>query len=118
MESQSLNYSEAFSEKFSIASLLYIRLRRATSRVIDAMYISENDAYAQHVIELALATEDQELHHLAQRLQSLIPQAEAKHELQESNKTTDAEEDIFRAEPTEEDILREQVSHHYIGSLR
>lgn len=119
MNSQSLDYSEAFSEKFSIASLLYIRLRRASSRVIDVMYMCENDTYAQYVLNLAYATEDHELHKLAQRIQNLLPQDETEQEQHKNlNAIEEDSNDFFNAKPTEEDILKAQVSHHYIGSLR
>jgi hypothetical protein len=116
MHQQTEKYSEGFSEKFSIASLLYIRLRRATSRVVDVMYVSENEQYAEYVVQLALATDDLELHELAKKLQQLLPKVdEAKHlnKLNHQSETT-----LQKVEPTDEDVYREQVSHHYIGSLR
>lgn len=58
-------------EAFSIATLIYARLRRVTGRVIDAMYLAENIHYAKHVIGLAEQTEDPELLHLVNRLKPL-----------------------------------------------
>jgi len=49
-------------EAFSIATLIYARLRRVTGRVIDAMYLAENIHYAKHVIGLAEQTEDPEFY--------------------------------------------------------
>lgn len=119
MNLQSLDYSETFSEKFSIASLLYIRLRRASSRVIDVMYMCENDSYAEYVLKLALATQDEELHKLAQRIRDLLPRSGVEDEqANEAYKNLDGSEDIFNAKPTDDDVFRAQVSHHYIGSLR
>ena len=60
-------------DKFSTATLLYARLRRVTSRVIDVMYLTENNDYAHYVIELALATNDSELQRLALKLDHLLP---------------------------------------------
>ena len=121
MMDKTLEYSEAFSEKFSIGSLLYIRLRRVSSRVIDVMYLSENEDYASHVVSLAMATSDAELHKLANKLKALLPQPEVEALSPEpvvADEVVKAEVDIFKAVPTEEDVYREQVSHHYIGSLR
>lgn len=108
-------------DTFSIATLVYARLRRVSGRVIDAMYLSQNEAYAQYVIALAMATSDEELQKLATKLKALLPQPVVESLSPESLNMTeieDAENDIFKAVPTDEDIYREQVSHHYIGSLR
>lgn len=121
MIDKTLEYSEAFSEKFSIGSLLYIRLRRVSSRVIDVMYLSENNDYASHIVTLAMATADEELHKLANKLKALLPQPEVEVLSPEpilATETVSDESEVFKAVPTEEDIYREQVSHHYIGSLR
>ena len=59
-------------DKFSTATLLYARLRRVTSRVIDVMYLVENSDYARAVLQLALATHDEELCRYALRLNSIL----------------------------------------------
>lgn len=107
---------ETVSDKFSIGSLLYLRLRRSTSRVIDVMYLSENSQYAKYVIDLARAANDEELHRLASILEKLMfKQIE---EVKENLQATQLAVEYVNSEPTEEDILREQVAHRYIGSLR
>ncbi len=40
-------------DAFSVATLIYARLRRVSGRVIDAIYLAENLDYARHVIQLA-----------------------------------------------------------------
>ena len=55
-------------EGFSIATLIYARLRRVSGRVIDAMYLAENINYAKYVIELAEQTKDDELTRLIHKL--------------------------------------------------
>ena len=40
-------------DAFSIATLLYARLRRVSGRVIDVMYLVENPSYARQMAELA-----------------------------------------------------------------
>ena len=43
-------------EAFSIATQMYVRLRRVSARVIDVMYLVHDKNYAKHIIEIALAT--------------------------------------------------------------
>ena len=107
-------------DKFSTATLLYARLRRVTSRVIDVMYLTENNDYAHYVIELALATNDSELQRLALKLDHLLPNQSFEMN-KEIIKTQSAHRDlnsVQSSEPTQEDIYQHQVSHRYIGSLR
>lgn len=98
------------SESFSIATLIYARLRRVTGRVIDVMYLVQNQAYAKYVIDLALSANDSELQRQAERLSCLMVfdiepnQIELKEEITE----------IYETEVTEEEIYKAQVSPHYI----
>ena len=43
---------------FSLATLLYARLRKVNSRVIDVVYLMQNPEYALHAANLALETND------------------------------------------------------------
>ncbi len=107
-------------DKFSTATLLYARLRRVTSRVIDVMYLTENNDYAHYVIELALATNDSELQRLALKLDHLLPTQsfEMNKEIIKTQSTPQHLISVQSSEPTQEDIYQNQVSHRYIGSLR
>ena len=107
-------------DKFSTATLLYARLRRVTSRVIDVMYLTENNDYARYVIELALATNDSELQRLALKLDHLLPSQslEMNKEIIKTQSTPQHLNSVQSSEPTQEDIYQHQVSHRYIGSLR
>ena len=102
------------SEAFSIATLIYARLRRVTGRVIDVTYLMQNQDYTKHVIDLALSVNDSELQRQAERLRCLMvcdlepDQMKMKEEIAE----------IYESEVTEEEIYKAQVSHHYIGALR
>lgn len=51
----------ANAEAFTLATQIYVRMRRVTGRVIDAMYVVQNKGYAKYVIALALEAEDDEL---------------------------------------------------------
>ena len=109
--------SVSHTDVFSIATLLYARLRRVSGRVIDVMYLVENPSYARQMAELALSTEDAELIRLVSRLDSamdLFNYEDA--QLTTSNAKTESRP--YESEATEEEIYRAQVSHHYIGALR
>ena len=90
------------------------------------MYLVENSDYARAVLQLALATHDEELCRYALRLNSILanlmdadaeitsPQTEA----QQLDAVENIENIDDLTEPTAEEIYRAQVSHHYIGALR
>ncbi|HHW54066.1 hypothetical protein [Acinetobacter towneri] len=129
MTTATLNTAQALianNEIFSVATLIYTRLRRVSGRVIDVMYLVENSDYARAVLQLALATHDEELCRYALRLNSILanlmdadaeitsPQTEA----QQLDAVENIENIDDLTEPTAEEIYRAQVSHHYIGALR
>ncbi|XZW51238.1 hypothetical protein ACT4VW_03220 [Acinetobacter baumannii] len=104
----------ANAEAFTLATQIYVRMRRVTGRVIDAMYVVQNRDYARYVIALALEAEDDELKRCVERLMVLtdsIP-VQSQKEMKVSIQTSE------ESEITAEDIYRAQVSHHYIGALR
>ncbi len=105
----------ANSESFSIATQIYVRLRRVTGRVVDAIYLAENPSYARHVIQLALATQDEELARYVDRLTAVM-QLSSDHAF--SEQTAAAPSTAYDTEPSPEEIYQAQVSHHYIGALR
>ncbi|WPC32929.1 MULTISPECIES: hypothetical protein [Acinetobacter] len=129
MTTATLNTAQALTannEIFSVATLIYTRLRRVSGRVIDVMYLVENSDYARAVLQLALATHDEELCRYTLRLNSILanlmdadaeitsPQTEA----QQLDAVENIENIDDLTEPTAEEIYRAQVSHHYIGALR
>ncbi|OFE42335.1 MULTISPECIES: hypothetical protein [Acinetobacter] len=126
MTTATLNTAQALAannEIFSVATLIYTRLRRVSGRVIDVMYLVENSDYARAVLQLALATHDEELCRYALRLNSILANLmDADAEItspQTEVQQLDAVENIDDlTEPTAEEIYRAQVSHHYIGALR
>lgn len=104
----------ANADAFSVATQIYVRMRRVTGRVIDAMYVIQNKDYAKYVITVALETDDDELKRCVERLRSLVdtlPEPSKKETL--AVVKVDEESEI-----TAEDIYRAQVPHHYIGALR
>jgi hypothetical protein len=104
-------------EVFSIATLIYARLRRVSGRVIDAIYLAENIEYAQHIVELAQETQDPELLRLISRLKTVL-NLSSLDEFALENPIEEENAELLVVEPTEDDIYRAQVSHHYIGALR
>ncbi|ENX41829.1 hypothetical protein [Acinetobacter sp. NIPH 2100] len=110
-------------EAFTIATQMYVRLRRVCGRVIDVMYLVNNQDYAKHVLEVALATQDQELARFVARLSPLIDlyaePSVAVTEVKAEAKNVKAEVlETYSVEVTEEEIYQAQVHHHYIGALR
>ncbi|BAP67312.1 hypothetical protein J6I82_12920 [Acinetobacter baumannii] len=104
----------ANAEAFTLATQIYVRMRRVTGRVIDARYVVQNQDYAKYVIALALEAEDDELKRCVERLMVLtdsIP-VQSQKEMTVSIQTSE------ESEITAEDIYRAQVPHHYIGALR
>ncbi|MCG9481583.1 hypothetical protein MCL30_07310 [Acinetobacter pittii] len=104
----------ANADAFSVATQVYVRMRRVTGRVIDAMYMVQNKDYAKYVIALALETEDDELKRCVERLKSLVDTISEPSQ-KEKIAAIKVEEE---SEITAEDIYRAQVPHHYIGALR
>lgn len=104
----------ANADAFSVATQIYVRMRRVTGRVIDAMYVVQNKDYAKYVIALALESEDDELKRSVERLKLLV---ETIPELSQKEKIAVVKVDE-ESEITAEDIYRAQVPHHYIGALR
>lgn len=111
-------------EAFTIATQMYVRLRRVSSRVIDVMYLVSNKAYAKHIVDIALATQDAELERYVARLSPLIdlypePKAVVVAEQRDNFENERVEAlDVYSSEVTAEEIYEAQVSHHYIGALR
>ena len=46
-------------ERFSLATHLYVRLRRSSGRVVDAIWMAQNDEYAREILSLAATDPDQ-----------------------------------------------------------
>lgn len=104
----------ANAEAFTLATQIYVRMRRVTGRVIDAMYVVQNKDYAKYVIALALEAEDDELKRCVERLMILTDSISEQSQKEMTVSIQTSEE----PEITAEDIYRAQVPHHYIGALR
>ncbi|MBN6528935.1 hypothetical protein JZM32_13090 [Acinetobacter pittii] len=104
----------ANADAFSVSTQIYVRMRRVTGRVIDALYVVQNKDYAKYVIGLALESDDDELKRCVERLKSLVDTIP---ELSQKEKITVVNDDED-SEISAEDIYRAQVPHHYIGALR
>ncbi|AXY57023.1 hypothetical protein CDG60_10895 [Acinetobacter chinensis] len=107
---------------FSIATLILARLRRVSGRVIDVMYLVENPAYAEYVVQLAFAAQDEELSRLGMKLQLFVDQEKTKSVPADKSGETEKLPRAYQTESSDElsaeEIYKAQVSHHYIGALR
>ncbi|MGE8645960.1 hypothetical protein [Acinetobacter vivianii] len=108
-------------EAFTIATQMYVRLRRVCGRVIDVMYLVNNKDYAKHVLGIALDTQDPELERFVARLSPLVELYSEPVSIVKEN-TSDLQKEVasdsYSIEVTEEEIYQAQVHHHYIGALR
>ena len=108
---------------FSIATLMYARIRRVAGRMIDVMYLVENKAYAGYIIQHAALLQDEELDRLINRLQALILK-ESQIEIHDEDDSVQNKENLetFSESTGQSEVTNEeyqaQVSHHYIGALR
>ncbi len=59
-------------ERFSLATHLYVRLRRSSGRVVDAVWMAQNDDYAREILRLAANDPDPETRNLVERFQALL----------------------------------------------
>jgi len=59
------------SERFALAARLYSALKRSSGRVIDVLWLLQNEVYAQEVIRLARAA-DGECNELAARFEAQL----------------------------------------------
>ena len=111
------------SEAFAVATQMYVRLRRVCGRVIDVMYLVQDQSYARYIAELALATQDVELQRQVARLSNCLdlypepPMLEVE-EIQITALEKMEDFETYTQEATAEEIYQAQVSHHYIGALR
>jgi hypothetical protein len=63
-------------EKFAVAAHLYVLLRRKSGRVIDTVWMAQNNDYALEVLRIARALPDADIARLADRFEALIPSSD------------------------------------------
>ena len=59
-------------ERFSLATHLYVRMRRSGGRVVDAVWMSQNDEYAREILRIASAEADPEIQSLVAKFSALL----------------------------------------------
>jgi hypothetical protein len=133
-------------EFFSLASQLYVRMRRY-GRVVDAVYMAKNHEYAREILQLAGREADVEILKIVVRFEALLAQEypivkepipTKAVESESKVKVTAEKEDVFsmtlrpfrKKQPTLPEIpvlssvvehtgeIEEEVAHHYVGALR
>lgn len=97
---------------FAVASQLYVHLRRATGRVIDVIYLEQDQHYANEIIKFANQSSDEKVQQFAKMLQQHIMGCQSQLKIEDvtliSTPSATINDECFQAE----------VSHHYIGALR
>ncbi|PTQ89697.1 hypothetical protein [Agitococcus lubricus] len=64
-------------EVFSLASQLYVRMRRF-GRVVDAVYMAQNNEYAHEILRIAARETDAEILDIVARFEALLARTEEK----------------------------------------
>lgn len=59
-------------ELLSVATRLYVRMRAGGGRVIDAIWMTQNELYAREVLRLAQMSPDAEIQRLAARFEEIV----------------------------------------------
>ena len=59
-------------EIFAATTKFYVRLRRVTGRVVDVLYMVENQQYAKYLIDYAKSINDDELQHHVDNVSALM----------------------------------------------
>lgn len=59
-------------ERLTVATRLYVRLRHSSGRLIDSVWMSQNQEYAREILRLARTSTDAEVLRLADRFDELM----------------------------------------------
>lgn len=59
-------------DRLAVATRLYVRLRHSTGRLIDSVWMSQNQEYAREILRLARTSTDAEVLRLADRFDELM----------------------------------------------
>ncbi|MDB5977143.1 MAG: hypothetical protein JWR07_3903 [Nevskia sp.] len=94
-------------ERFSLATHLYVRLRRSSGRVVDAVWMAQNDEYAHEILRLAANDPDPETQNLVLRFQALI-----------GGRPMPPRKPAPAPAPVRAVETAETAQQHYIGTLR
>jgi hypothetical protein len=78
---------ESSAEFFAITTQIYVRLRRVSGRVVDALYMVQNADYAQFVLALAKDSQDPELLIYIERLYAIAPHLAAQSDALQTQKS-------------------------------
>ncbi|RYZ18242.1 MAG: hypothetical protein EOP49_49900 [Sphingobacteriales bacterium] len=110
-------------EFFSLASQLYVRLRRHTGRVIDTVYMAQNEQYAREILTFAASQADAELSSLTTRLNLLLASVGLDIPVLNDTVVLPVEQPaavapVARNQAALEAEHKEEAAQHYIGALR
>jgi len=104
-------------DRLTVATRLYVRLRHSTGRLIDSVWMSQNQEYAREILRVARTSTDAEVLRLADRFDELMfgakPKAAAPPPLPAGRMMPPS---LPAEEPVEEDNAA--LTAKYLGSLR
>ncbi|GAC1628829.1 MAG: hypothetical protein NVS9B10_19170 [Nevskia sp.] len=95
-------------DRFALATHFYVRLRRHMNRVVDAVWMAQNDEYAKEIVRLAREHGHPELEILAERFEAAMKGLPA------SSPPAAA----AGSAATAAGVIEQKVGAHYVGTLR
>lgn len=127
-----MNDAPHHTELMMLASQIYVRMRRCNGRIVDAVYMVKNEAYAREILDLAMQQTDTELQMLASRYEGwLEPVTPVPLSVPAQAPVVDLPvltlpvrpglQVVEKPQPAPEPahlVTEEEVAQHYVGALR
>ncbi len=98
----------AETERFGLASHLYVKLRRSHARVVDVAWMAQNDEYAREILRIARESPDPDVAKIVERFEELLG---IKH-------AAPAPAAVAKPAAKPATALEKEVAQHYTGALR
>lgn len=100
----------AETERFGLASHLYVKLRRSHARVVDVAWMAQNDEYAKEILRIARESPDPDVAKIVERFEELLGIKRAA--------PAAAPAPVAKSAPKPVTALEKEVARHYTGHLR
>jgi hypothetical protein len=106
------------SQAFGLMGRLHVLLRREIGRVTDIKYMSTNPEYCAHVLELAFAVANPDLHAISERLEEMYFGENGLFENPPLRPLRAAPPVVARPPAAEAPAATDTDDQHYVGRLR
>lgn len=98
----------AETERFGLASHLYVKLRRSHARVVDVAWMAQNDEYAREILRIARESPDPDVAKIVERFEEMLG----------IKRVAPAPAPVAKPAPKPVTALEKEVAQHYTGHLR